>query len=126
MAIKISGSTIIDDSRNILSANNVTINGSITEKVFALSGTTPALDPGNGTIQTWTLSANSTPTDSLAAGESMILMIDDDTDRTITWPTITWVNNGGLAPDLASTGYTVIVLWKVSTTLYGALVGNRA
>lgn len=101
-----------------------TVTGTVIEDVYALSGTTPALEPANGSIQTWTLSGNSTPTDSLAAGEAITLMIDDGTAYTITWPTTTWVNNGGSAPTLATTGYTVIALWKVSTTLYGALVGD--
>lgn len=101
-----------------------TVTGAIIETVYAVTGTTPALEPANGSIQTWTLTANSTPTDSIAAGESITLMIDDGTAYTITWPTITWVNNGGAAPTLATTGYTVIALWKVSTTLYGALVGD--
>jgi hypothetical protein len=100
------------------------ITGTIIEDVYAISGTTPALEPANGSVQTWTLTANSTPTDSIAAGEGITLMIDDGASRTITWPTITWVNNAGAAPTLATTGYTVIALWKVSTTLYGALVGN--
>ena len=52
------------------------------------------------------------------------LMIDDGTAYTVTWPTMTWVNNAGSAPTLATSGYTVIALWKVSTTLYGALVGD--
>jgi len=101
-----------------------TMTGTILEDVYTLSGTTPALDPDNGSIQTWTLSGNSTPTDSLSAGESVTLMIDDGTAYTITWPTMTWVNNAGSAPTLAASGYTVVVLWKVSTTLYGALVGD--
>lgn len=100
------------------------ITGTIVEDVYAITGTTPALDPANGSIQTWTLTGNSTPTDSLAAGEAITLMIDDGTAYTITWPTTTWVNNAGAAPTLAATGYTVIALWKVSTTLYGALVGD--
>jgi len=100
------------------------IDGGYSEEVYAVSGTTPALDPANGSIQTWTLSGNSTPTDSLAAGESITLMIDDGTTYTITWPTMTWVNNAGAAPTLATSGYTVVALWKVSTTLYGALVGD--
>ena len=100
------------------------ITGTILEDVYAISGTTPALDPSNGSIQTWTLTANSTPTDSLSAGEAITLMVDDGTAYTITWPTTTWVNNGGSAPTLATSGYTVIALWKVSTTLYGALVGD--
>jgi len=101
-----------------------TMTGTILEDVYTLSGTTPALDPDNGSIQTWTLSGNSTPTDSLSAGESITLMVDDGTAYTITWPTMTWVNNAGSAPTLATSGYTVVVLWKVSTTLYGALVGD--
>ena len=100
------------------------ITGTILEDVYTISGTTPALDPDNGSIQTWTLSGNSTPTDSLSAGEAVTLMIDDGSAYTITWPTMTWVNNGGTAPTLATSGYTVVALWKVSTTLYGALVGD--
>lgn len=102
----------------------ISLGSAVVETVYALSGTTPALDPANGTVQTWTLSGNSTPTDSLAAGEAITLMIDDGTNYTITWPTMTWVNNAGSAPTLATSGYTVIALWKVSTTLYGALVGD--
>jgi hypothetical protein len=108
-----------------LTANGDTaFGGALKETVYALSGTTPALDPSNGTIQTWTLSASSTPTDAFLAGESMTVMIDDGTAYTITWPSVTWVNNAGVAPTLRTTGYTVVALWKVSTTLYGALVGN--
>jgi hypothetical protein len=105
-------------------SGDVKFANAIVETVFAISGTTPALNPNNGTVQTWTLSANSTPTDSFVAGEAMTLMVDDGTAYTITWPSVTWVNNGGAAPTLATTGYTVIALWKVSTTLYGALVGD--
>ena len=99
-------------------------NKTVVEDVYAISGTTPALDPANGSVQTWTLTASSTPTDSLSSGEAITVMIDDGTAYTITWPTITWVNGGGTAPTLATSGYTVIALWKVSTTLYGALVGD--
>jgi hypothetical protein len=96
--------------------------GTIIEDVYNLTGTT--LEPANGSIQYKTLSSNTTLTDSIAAGEAMTLMIDDGSAYTITWPTMTWVNNGGSAPTLATTGYTVVALWKVSTTLYGALVGD--
>lgn len=125
-ALPLSGGTLT----GALSGTTLTLSGSLSlgaevvETVYAISGTTPALDPANGTIQTWTLSGNSTPTDSLAAGESITLMIDDGTAYTITWPTMTWVNNAGAAPTLATSGYTVIALWKVGTTLYGALVGD--
>ena len=105
------------------SGNAVFLKG-IIETVFALSGTTPALDPVNGTIQTWTLSGNSSPTDSFVAGESMTLMIDDGSAFTITWPSVTWESGGGTAPTLETTGFTVVTLWKVGTTLYGARVGG--
>lgn len=105
-----------------LNATNPVISGSITEGVYALSGTTPALNPANGTVQTWTLSGNSTPTNGLTAtGQSMTLMVDDGSSYTITWPTMTWV--GGSAPTLATTGYNVIELWRVGTVLYGAYLG---
>ena len=103
---------------------DVTFDAAIVEPPFTLTGTSPALDPSNGTVQIWSLTGNSTPTDGLSSGESITLMIDDGAAYTITWPTITWVNNGGTAPTLATTGYTVIALWRVSTTLYGALVGD--
>ena len=98
--------------------------GTVLEDVYALSGTSVALEPDNGSIQSHTLTGNTTYTDGFAAGEAITLMVDDGTDYTITWPTVTCVNNGGSAPTLATTGYTVVTLWKVSTTLYGALVGD--
>ena len=109
-------------SNTVTITGDTTFNGAIDEKVYNLTGT--ALDPSNGTIQYKTLGGNVTLTDSISEGESMTLMIDDGTAYSITWPTMTWVNNGGSAPTLATTGYTVIALWKVSTTLYGALVGD--
>jgi len=109
-------------SSGTTNVNNLNITGHINEEVYSLTGT--VIDPANGTIQYKTLSANTTFTESIGQGESVTLMIDDGTGYTVTWPTITWVNNGGSAPTLATTGYTVVVLWQVSTTLYGATVGN--
>jgi hypothetical protein len=106
------------------SVGDVKFSNAIIETVYALSSTTPALDPNNGTIQTWTLTGASTPTDSLVAGEAMTLMIDDGTGFTISWPSVTWKTNGGVAPTLNSSGFTVVILWKVSSTLYGARVGD--
>jgi hypothetical protein len=103
---------------------DLTLGGAIDETVYAISGTTPTLDPSNGTIQTHTLTGNTTYTDGLAEGESITLMIDDGTDYTITWPTMTWKTDGGSAPTLNTTGFTVIQLWKVGSTLYGARVGD--
>ena len=100
------------------------ITGTPTETIFAITGTTPVLEPDNGSIQTWTLTGASTPTDGVAAGQAITVMIDDGTAYTITWPSISWVNNAKVAPTLATTGYTTVTLWKVATTLYGAVVGN--
>ena len=41
-------------------ASGLTLNDGYTEEIFAVTGTTPALSPTNGSIQTWTLSGNST------------------------------------------------------------------
>ncbi len=96
----------------------------VREGVFALTGTSVALDHSNGAIQTHTLTGNTTYVDSILEGEAITLMIDDGAGFTVTWPTITWVNNGGVAPSLSTVGYTIIAVWKVGTTLYGALVGR--
>jgi hypothetical protein len=94
------------------------------ETVAALSGTTPSISVANGTILTWTLTANSSPTDGLSAGQSVLLEIDDGTAYTITWPSVTWKTNGGSPPTLKTTGITSIVLYKVGSVLYGARVGD--
>ena len=117
----IDGTAIGASSASTGKFSALTLTGEIDEQVFALSGTTPSLDPANGTIQTWTLSGNSTPTDSLAEGESILLLVDDGTAYTITWPTMEWI--GGSAPTLDTANTNVIELWKVGSTLYGALVG---
>ena len=101
-----------------------TLTGTPTEDVYAISGTSVALEPDNGSVQTHTLSGNTTYSDGFSAGQAITLMIDDGSSRTVTWPTMTWVNNAGAAPTLATSGYTTVALWKVSTTLYGALVGD--
>lgn len=106
---------------------SATLNNGYTEQVFAVTGTTPALSPTNGSIQTWTLSGASTPTaGTWASGQSLTLMIDDGTAFTVTWTSVavTWKTDSGAAPTLNTTGFTVISLWKVGATIYGARVGN--
>ena len=83
----------------------------VKETVYALTGT--ALDAGNGGIQTKTLAANTTFTDSLASGESIVLQLEAGASYTVTWPTMTWVTSGGnVAPTL--TAKDTLVFWKVS------------
>jgi len=113
----------LDVTGNIAVSGTASVTN-LTETVFTVTGTTPALDPANGGIQTWTLSGASTPTETFSAGESMTLMIDDGSANGITWPTMKWA--GGSAPTLATTDYSVVVLWKVGTTLYGASVGDMS
>lgn len=109
-------------------ASRLVMNDGYTEEVFAITdGATVNLNPNNGSIQTWTLGANRTPGQtSWSAGQSITLMVDDGAAYSITWTTlgVVWETDGGTAPTLATTGFTVIVLWKVGTTIYGARVGN--
>ena len=98
--------------------------GELKETVFTL-GTTGsiALDPANGSIQSCVLTGAPTFTDSLEAGQTIVLMLEGGVSYTVTWPTITWVTSGGnAAPTL--TAKDTLVVWKVSTTLYGAYVGS--
>lgn len=142
LAINLSGSAEVfitaaaEDIANVGEANtfsatqtfsaSVNISGAIKENVFTITdGASVDLNPANGTVQLWTLGASRSPTaTNFLAGQSMTLMIDDGTSFSITWPSVTWVNNGKIAPTLATTGYTVVVLWKAGSVLYGALVGD--
>ncbi len=110
-----------------LAGTQTLTNKTITDIVFTLTGTTPAFLATNGAVQTWALTGNSTPTDSLTSGQSIILAITPGS-FTITWPSVVWTKQGGsgTAPTLFSTGKTMIVLWKVGTTLYGSHLGDTA
>lgn len=105
------------------SNGDVKFSNAIVETVYTLTGT--ALDPNNGTIQTKTISANTTFTDSLSTGESMSLHLTSASSYTITWPTITWITRfGDTAPTL--TAADTLVFFKISSTLYGVWVGSSA
>jgi len=96
-------------------------NKTIRDTVYALSGT--AFDATNGAVQTKTLAANTTFTDSLSSGDAIVLQLEAGASYTVTWPTMTWVTSGGnVAPTL--TAKDTLVFWKVSTTLYGAYTGS--
>jgi len=109
------------------------ITGTILEDVYTITdGAAFEIDPGNGSVQLITLGASRTPkATNFAAGESVMLMVDDGTAYTLTWTDATfggsgvvWKTDGGVAPTLNTSGYTAIVLWKVSTQVYGARVGD--
>ena len=93
----------------------------LVETVYSLTGT--AIAASNGNIQYKTIGANTTFTDSLNTGESVILRLASASSYTITWPTVTWIKVGGsAAPTLTASD--VLVFWKEGTTLYGAYVGS--
>lgn len=97
--------------------------GSGTETTYILTGTD--IDPANGSIQSKTVAANTTFTESLDDGQIVVLLLNAGASYTITWPTVTWVTSAGnSAPTL--TANDTFVFWKVSTTLYGAYVGSYA
>lgn len=91
------------------------------ETVYSLSGT--LIDPDNGAVQYKTLSANTTFTEALTTGQSIILRISGGDLYTITWPTLTWVTSvGNIVP--TQTADDVYVLWKEGSTLYAAYTGS--
>ncbi len=101
---------------------NKTLTG-YTETVYNLTGT--AITVANGTIQTKTLSANTTFTESLADGQSVILGITAGA-YSVTWPSVTWVKVGGsgVAPTLTSAGVNWIILWQVGGVVHGSFMGT--
>ena len=107
--------------------DDVAFIGSVTEAVYALTdGATVDVDPANGTIQTLTLAGTGRTLTftNMVAGQAITLMVNDGTSGTITTWNATFVNNGGAAPTLSTTGYTVVSLWKVGSTVYAAVVGS--
>ena len=104
--------------------------GAILEDVYTITdGAAFEIDPSNGTIQTIILGASRTPKGTnFAAGESVTLMVNDGSAYTLTWTDTTFGTSGvswigGTEPTLLTTGYTVIVLWKVSSQVYGMWKG---
>jgi len=120
--------TIADSTKMPLAGGTFTgtiiVEDAINETIFAITdASSVALDPDNGMVQTWTLGANRTATDSLTTGQSMLLIITaSSSNYTLTWPTMKW--NGGSAPTLGGSDPTAIELFKVGSQLYGATVGD--
>ena len=101
---------------------NKTLTG-YTETVYNLTGTNIAV--ANGTIQTKTLAANTTFTESLADGQSVILGITAGA-YSVTWPSVTWakVGGSGVAPTLTSSGVNWIILWQAGGIVRGSFMGT--
>jgi len=95
--------------------------GEIKETVYTLSGT--VIDPANGGIQSINLGAPTNFTELLESGQTVVLMITNGLTNPIGFPAITWVTSAGnVAPTL--TDSSVVVIWKIGTTLHGAFVGS--
>ena len=132
------GLLLVDDIITPTSANDATydigrssarykdlyLSGGVVETTTTVSyASSIALTYNNGSIQTVTLTGNVTFTDSLADGESIVLMLNAGASYTVTWPTLTWVTSGGnVAPTL--TANDTLVFWKIGSTLYGAYAGS--
>lgn len=99
--------------------SNPSFLGRIKEQTATVPGT--ALDPDFGTVQSITLTGNTTFTDNLEDGEYLTLHIDDGTGYTIVWPTMQWM--GGGAPTLETSGWNIVTVWKVGSTLFGTSNG---
>ena len=116
--------TIADSTKMPLSGGtftaNVTFQKEITETAYNCTGT--VLDPVNGTMQYKTISGNTTFTEGLADGQSMLIQISGGGSYTVNFPATTWI--GGSQPTLSATVPTVIEFWKIGTTFYGAGVGD--
>src|SRR3990167_549887 len=95
----------------------------IKDTVYTITdGAAFEIDPVNGSVQIVTLGASRTPAaTNFEAGRTGLLGINDGTAYSITWTTVapTWVKVGGtgVAPTLATTGYTWVLLWKVASTI---------
>ena len=128
---------VVEDTTPQLGGNldaqnyNITNVGVATAKsykdtVFTITdGASVDIDPDNGGIQVWTLGASRSPTaNNFDAGAKVMLMINDGSSYSISWPSVNWV--GGVAPTLPTSGYGIVELWKVGSQLYGAFAGGVA
>jgi hypothetical protein len=111
-----------------ISSTSTLTNKRITERVFTITdGAGFAIDPTNGDVQKVVLGANRTPTvANWADGDSVTLLIDDGTARTITWTTIGVVWKGGTAPTLATSGFTEVNIYRENGVYRGVHIGDFA
>lgn len=118
-----------------VSANNVTVSSAINGKLVGRiqetavtlfpTGTSYALSTANGNMFYHTLTGNTTYSIGIDSGESIVVNIANPGGYTVTWPTITWLNNGGTAPAL-STNINSFVFYKHGLTIFGAFIGDQA
>jgi hypothetical protein len=128
-----SNTAITINAEDSVTIPNLSIVGAVVEDVYTIvDGAAFEIDPANGSIQLITLGGNRTPkATNFITGQAITLMVDDGSAYSITWTDTTfggsgviWETDSGVAPTLSTSGYTTIALWKVSTQVYGARVGN--
>lgn len=115
-----------DNVNNTLNVTGTITTRNITNVVYAITdGTGVDINPNDGAIQVWSLGGSRTPTANFFnPGQAVTLMIDDGSGNTINWSTInpTWID--GAAPSLPTSGYGLVELWKVGSTIYGASLAS--
>lgn len=99
--------------------------GRVQESIATVTGTSYNFVTSNGSIFYHNLSGNTTYTIGIDSGESIVIVLANSGGYTVTWPTITWLNNGGTAPSL-STGVNSFVFFKHGTTIFGAFIGDQS
>ena len=100
--------------------NNMAVTGTFTEEEEALSGTTPVIS-ASATIKTWTLSGASTPTTTLATGQSVTLAITVGA-HSVNWSSVVDVWPGGVAPTIAALA--IVELTNIGGTVFGTHAGD--
>jgi len=134
MAIKVGGTTVVDDSRNLTNVVSATLTGTlqtqkIAETLVAVgnSGTAATLNLASGTVFTVTLNGNATLTVSNptnVASFTVILTNDGTPGRTVAWAGGSFKFPGGAATLSRTTTASGVDVWVFfspdgGTTWYG-------
>jgi hypothetical protein len=134
MAIKVGGTTVVDDSRNLTNVVGATLTGTlqtqkIAETLVAVgnSSTAATLNLSSGTVFTVTLTGNATLTVSNptnVASFTLILTNDGTAGRTVTFAGGSFVFPGGAATLSRTTAANGVDVWVFfspngGTTWYG-------
>tara|TARA_R110000868_G_scaffold12505_10_gene59754 strand:+ start:646 stop:1077 length:432 start_codon:yes stop_codon:yes gene_type:complete len=134
MAIKVGGTTVVDDSRNLTNVVSATLTGTlqtqkIAETLVAVgnSSTAATLNLSSGTVFTVTLTGSATLTVSNptnVASFTVILTNDGTAGRTVAWAGGSFVFPGGAATLSRTTAANGVDVWVFfspngGTTWYG-------
>ena len=134
MAIKVGGTTVVDDSRNLTNVVSATLTGTlqtqkIAETLVAVgnSGTAATLNLSSGTVFSVTLNGNATLTVSNPTNVAsfMVILTNDGTaGRTVAWAGGSFVFPGGAATLSRTTAAGGVDVWVFfspngGTTYYG-------